>query len=49
MSNATIKKIELDEDNGRLIYEIELRKQYVKYDVEIDAMTGTVLKCKVDD
>ena len=47
--NATVKKIELDEDHGQLIYEIELRKEYTEYDVEIDAITGTVLKCKVDD
>ena len=47
--NATVKKIELDEDHGQLVYEIELRKGYTEYDVEIDAITGTVLKCKVDD
>lgn len=47
--DATVKKIELDEDYGQLIYEVELRKEYIDYDVEIDASTGTVLKCKVDD
>lgn len=47
--DATTKKIELEEEDGQLIYEIELRKENIEYDVEIDAITGTVLKCKVDD
>lgn len=47
--DAEVKKIELDEKHGQLVYEIELRKGYSEYDVEIDAITGTVLKCKIDD
>lgn len=47
--NATVKKIKLHEDHGQLVYEVELRKEYIEYDVEIDAITGNVLKCKVDD
>lgn len=47
--NASVKKIELDHKGGQLVYEIELRKGYIEYDVEVDAATGTVLKCKVDN
>ena len=47
--DATTKKIELEEENGQLVYELELRKENIEYDVKVDAITGTVLKCKVDD
>lgn len=46
---ATIQKIELDREHGQMVYEVELRKDYVEYDVEINAATGAVIKCKIDN
>lgn len=45
--NATIYKCELDFDDGRAVYEIKLRGGK-KYDCEIDAVTGEVLKWEQD-
>lgn len=47
--NAEVEKIELDMKHGQPVYEVELRKGYSEYDVEIDAITGTVLQCKIED
>ena len=42
------KKAQLDFDDGRWEYEIELIKDYVEYDAEIDAQTGIIYKWEVD-
>ena len=33
----------LEQDNNRRIYELEFFHDYVEYEVEIDAATGTIL------
>lgn len=44
---GTLLKTELDEDDGRLIYEIEiLNASNTKYDMDIDALSGKILKTK---
>lgn len=44
-----IVKIELDRDNGRLVYEVDvINMQGVKYEIEIDAQTARVIKLKRD-
>ena len=48
-SGAVVEKCELDEDDGRMIYELELRNGKVEYECEIDAETGTILKWEIDD
>lgn len=41
---AQIKELELDTDDGRLIYEGELRKGRMEYEFEMDANTGSFLE-----
>ena len=48
-ADATITKSKLDYDDGRQVYEIEWYANGAKYDYEIDAATGTVLKAEMDD
>lgn len=44
---ATVIKLELDREDG--VYEIELRKGYLEYDIEVGARTGKILKFEVED
>lgn len=46
---SKIIKIEQEEEDGRLIYEVELRKEHLEYNIEIDAMTGKILSMDKDD
>jgi uncharacterized membrane protein YkoI len=46
--NGTIEEIELDEDDGRLIYEVEIVSGNRDADMEIDAYTGEILFLSVD-
>lgn len=40
-----VVKVELDTENGILVYEIDIMTmEGVKYEVEIDAQTGAVIK-----
>ncbi|MBO0586740.1 PepSY domain-containing protein [Sporosarcina sp. E16_8] len=43
-AKGTVTEVELDEDNGRVIYEIEIRDGKYDYDFDIDAISGEVLK-----
>lgn len=45
VASGDVREIELDEDDGRLEYEIEIGN----YDVEIDAHTGEILDVDHDD
>ena len=42
-SDSNIRKVELDRDDGRLEYEVEIIYNYMEYDFEIDASTGTII------
>ena len=37
-------KCQLDRDDGRTIYEVELRNGRMEYDCDIDAVSGQILK-----
>lgn len=45
---ATITKLEREYDDGRLIYEGELRKDGWEYDFEIDGATGAILEWEAE-
>ena len=47
-NGAVLTSIELDHDDGRAIYEGELKKDRTEYEFEIDAVTGDFLKWEAD-
>ena len=49
LPEAVLKELELDEDDGRWIYEAKLRHGDHKYEIELDAFTGEILKWEEDD
>ncbi|TMW71272.1 PepSY domain-containing protein [Alteribacter natronophilus] len=41
--------VDLDQENGMLVWEIEIiTPQGIKYEVDIDANTGSILKIELD-
>ncbi|GAB3791190.1 PepSY domain-containing protein [Virgibacillus kimchii] len=44
-----IKEIELDKDDGRLIYELEIKNKGKEAEMEMDARTGKILEMEIDD
>ncbi|MFB5282936.1 PepSY domain-containing protein [Peribacillus sp. Hz7] len=49
VANGTITDVELDMENGLLVYEIEVEKKWLEYDLVIDANTGDVLHVEKED
>jgi len=49
LPGATVRKCELDYDDGRWEYELELWKGGQEYECTIDASTGKILKWEMDD
>ncbi|MER1999387.1 MAG: PepSY domain-containing protein [Lysinibacillus sp.] len=49
VATGTVVKVELDADDSRLSYDIELRDGNIEYDVEIDAHTGQVIEFERDE
>ena len=47
-SGTTVIKCQLDWDDGRQVYELELRNGRTEYDFEIDAQTGDIVSRDVD-
>ena len=43
-AQATQLKVELDRDDGKLVYEVEFKSAGYEYDYEIDAVKGTILQ-----
>lgn len=46
--NATLVKLEFEYDDGRAVYEGELREGRVEYEFEIDAVTGNFIQWEQD-
>ena len=47
-SNSHVKKINLDRENGRMVYEGEIYYNGQEYEFDIDAVTGDIVKWKVE-
>lgn len=50
LAESSIRKyeIELDNDDGRMVYEIEFTHENKEYDYEIDANSGKIIKKKIE-
>lgn len=46
--SGKVTKVELDRENGMLVYEIEVRDGRVEKDYKINALTGEIVKSEVD-
>ncbi|MCM3740459.1 PepSY domain-containing protein [Oceanobacillus luteolus] len=47
--DGKVTDIELDEDDGRLIYEMELKNEKQEADIDIDAVTGEIVEFDIDE
>lgn len=47
-AGAVVVKCELDRDDGRYVYEIEMRSGYVEYECDVNAVTGVIVDWDVD-
>lgn len=48
VSNPTILKVEMDYDDGMMVYEVDFHKNGVEYEYEINALTGEIVKKETD-
>ncbi|MEI3614719.1 PepSY domain-containing protein [Pseudogracilibacillus sp. SO30301A] len=46
---GTVTDVELDEEDGRYIYEIEIKANGEEAEIEIDAMTGEIIVIEIDE
>ena len=46
--SGTFRELHLDRDDGRVVYEGEMRDGWTEYEFTLDAVTGTILEWDVD-
>lgn len=44
-----VARVELDYDNGLLVYEVYIRTTHGIYEVDVNATTGQILKVELED
>lgn len=49
VGGGTVMKCKLDREDGRQVYEIEIRYNGGEYEIEVDAATGKITKYEIDD
>lgn len=49
VGGGRVEDVDLDSDDGRRYYEIEIERRGLEYEVKVDARTGRVLEVDVDD
>lgn len=49
VGGGTLKKCKLDRENGKYVYEVEIKNGRYDHEFDIDAYTGTILKYEIDD
>lgn len=47
--SGTVKEVELNKDDGRLYYEVEMKTNKGEVEIEIDAYTGKIISIEIDD
>jgi uncharacterized membrane protein YkoI len=47
--DAKVLKVELEDEDGTIVYGVEVQTAQKKYDIKIDANTGKILKSEADD
>lgn len=47
-NNGYLVKCELDNDDGRQVYEIEIKNGRIEYNIDIDAVSGEIIKYEED-
>ncbi len=46
--SGTVTEIELEKDDGRYVYEVELKEGMQEAEIEMDAVTGKILEIDID-
>ena len=47
-AGTVFEKVELDKEHGRYVYEVEMRKGHMEYEMTIDATSGKILEFEKD-
>jgi uncharacterized membrane protein YkoI len=48
IQRSDVEAIELDDEDGRTVFSVEIVKDNQDYDVKVDAQTGEVIKVEPD-
>ncbi|GHV31757.1 hypothetical protein FACS1894167_14420 [Synergistales bacterium] len=49
VGGGTVVECKLDYEHGKQVYEIEIRYNGRKYEVDVDVATGNIVKYEIDD